>query len=128
MIEVLVASGILLIGVSAAASFSLTMTTQEEINHRVSRGINYLENCGRMYQLGMDPVEIENLMPPETGLTGNPVYGSISEAHLEGQVITVTIESVPDEGNWSEGAWTGGSQASLATRNVSIRVFRPTSE
>ena len=128
LIEVLVASGILMIGISAAASFSLTMTTQEEINHRVNRGLNRLENYGRLYQLGLEPVEIENLMPPDAAIGSAPNFTSADEANLEGQIISMTINSVPDEGSWSAGEWTAGSQASLATRNLSIRVFRPMSE
>ncbi len=128
LIEVLVASGILLIGISAAASFSLTMTTQEEMGHRLARGVNYLECHARLYQLGLDPAAIGAIMPPEPARSGAPTFVTVSpaEANLEGQVITLTLDSVKDEGGWTEGSWTGGSQGTLPTRQFSVRAFRNT--
>lgn len=125
LIEVLVASAILLIGISAAASFSLTMTTQEELNYRLSRGVNLLENIAQLYQLGLDQAAIGRIIPPEPAVTTPVSFSAFNEANLEGVTITVTVDSVADEGDWSAGEWTGGSQSAPAQRAFSARAFRP---
>lgn len=128
LIEVLVASGILLIGISAAASFSLTMTTQEELNHRMARGLNHLECYSRLYQLGLDQAAIEAIIPPEFARAAAPTMVPVlpAEGNLEGQTIILTLNSVENEGSWSSGAWTGGSQTTIPTRQFSVRAFRNT--
>lgn len=64
LVETLVAVSILLMGVTAAASLTLTMSTQEEINARVARNLHWHENAVRLYQLGLAPDEISEIMPP----------------------------------------------------------------
>lgn len=65
LIEVLVASGILVMGIAAAASLALTMVAREEANVRVARAINLHEQAGRLYQLGLNPDAIMAILPPE---------------------------------------------------------------
>lgn len=64
LVETLVAVSILLLGVAAAASLTLTMSTQEEINARVARSLYWHENAVRLYQLGLAPDDISAVMPP----------------------------------------------------------------
>lgn len=65
IIEAMVAAGILLIGIAAAAGLALTMVSQEEANVRVARALNVQEQAGRLYQLGLEPAEILAIIPPE---------------------------------------------------------------
>jgi len=65
IIEAMVAAGILLIGIAAAAGLALTMVSQEEANARVARALNVQEQAGRLYQLGLEPAEILAIIPPE---------------------------------------------------------------
>lgn len=65
LIEALVASSILLIGISAAASLSLAMVTQEEMNERANRAYNHVDNAVRLLQLGVEPATINSqILPP----------------------------------------------------------------
>lgn len=68
LVEVMVASAIMMIGVAAACSLSLTMVSQEEGNVRASRALNYFENTMALFQLGLSPAEISAIMPPEPSL------------------------------------------------------------
>ena len=67
LIEVLAAGAIVAIGAGAAASLSGTVGLQEDLARRVSVARNYQENMGRLWQLGMDPVDIIALMPTAEG-------------------------------------------------------------
>lgn len=126
LVEALVASIILMIGISAAASLSLTMVAQEEINERAERALNYLENAASLYQLGLSGTEIAALVPRDPAITtltvtdqtaavaglGNMTYGE----------ITVTYDSTPATAAWSAGKWTGGSDG--ATRSITVHAYR----
>jgi len=69
IVEVMVAAGILVIGIAAAASLALTMVSQEEANARVARAFNIQEQAARLYQLGLEPSEILAIIPPESNVT-----------------------------------------------------------
>lgn len=129
LIEVLVASAILLIGISAASSLSLTMVTQEEMNYRISRSLNVLENCARLYQLGVQPANIyggpASLLPNEPSVS-SIVPTEVVVGNLDSCIFTMTIDSVIDVGAWSEGEWSGGSQETPDQRQAVVRAFRPT--
>ena len=55
--DVLIASAILGIGVSAAASLTLTMNTQEDLSWRVTRGLNLAENAAVVFGLGLSATD-----------------------------------------------------------------------
>ena len=78
LIEALVASSILLIGIAAASSMSLAMVTQEEINERANKSFNHIDNCTRLVQLGVDPGIIRTQILPDCD-----------------QIVDVTIEPHP---------------------------------
>lgn len=128
LIEALVASSVLLIGISAAASLSLSMVTQEEINERSVQVFNYLDNAARLYQLGVDASDIPGLLPPEplvTSLTFTPGTENVSGI---GTVPVTTIEmtyrpSGATSGNSSSTLdWVGGDKD--ITRTESVVVLR----
>lgn len=129
LIEALVASGVLLIGVSAASSMSLSLVTQEEINERSVRAFNYLDNAARLYRLGMTPAEIPALLPNESivdSLTfvSRPV--AVSGLPSTVQVMRVTMSYHPSGAtaaySATEEEWTGGN--SSTTRSEFVDVFR----
>jgi len=96
LVETLVASGIIMLAVGAAASLSLTTVTQEEISEKAVRAANYLENAAALYQLGFGGSEITNLLPPEddveltiTAKTVTvPNLGAVSAAEIQ---MTFTV-------------------------------------
>ena len=97
LVEALVAAAILIIAIAAAVTLTLTMTAQEESNHEFSRAINFQEQAARLYQLGLSPTAISQILPPD------PVVESlsfdVSETSLsgigtvEGGTCTVVMES-----------------------------------
>ena len=129
LIEALVASAILLIGISAASSLSLTMVSQEEMNYRISRSLNVLENCARLYQLGVEPAGIyggtNSLLPPDSAISSIAAVEA-TVGNLDSCTFTMTIDSVVATGSWSAGMWTAGSQAMPDQRQAVVRAFRPT--
>lgn len=114
LIEALVASSILLIGIAAACSMSLAMVTQEEINERANQSFNYIDNCTRLVQLGVDPVSIRTQILPEcdtiTGLTiephnvAVPGLGTVERWWIKFAYSTTASQSA----SIVEGGWTGG--------------------
>ena len=127
--EALVAAGILMIGISAASSLTLSMNTQEEISWKVARGLNMLENAAMMYQAGIVGDEPINLIPQDPDATlevdsqGDETKGGLT---LEGATYRVRIRPVMDAGSWSAGTWTGGSDATIPERVHEVRVYRST--
>jgi len=63
LIEVLIAAGILLTGIAAAAMMANTMFQQQEANGRITRAINLQEQAARLWQLGLEPDVITNILP-----------------------------------------------------------------
>jgi len=131
LIEALVASSILLIGISAAASLSLAMVTQEEMNERSVTAANYLDNAARLYQLGVDQGQIRNLLPVEPVVetltfTGRnlvvPDIGSVPALRLN---LTYKATTSTANNPTSTALWTGGDRT--ARRTESVEVIRPTS-
>lgn len=126
LVEALVASSILLIGIAAAGSMSLTLITQEEINERSLVAVNYLDNAARLYQVGVDPADIPNLLPNE------PVVDSLTASTRDltvaglgtvpSVILTLTYHPSPAKGTSAAGNWTGGD--ANTTRQISVEVIR----
>ena len=79
LIEVLAASAVIAVGVTAAVSLSATLMLQEEMSWRVAVTRNYQENMAKLWQLGLSPADVTALMPVQTAspllnqaLNGNP--------------------------------------------------------
>jgi hypothetical protein len=129
--EVLVAAGILMIGVSAAASLTLTMNTQEDIAWRVARGLNILETAAALYQMGMDKDAVIETIPLDAAVELSHLDDEADETisgagTLRGVTFRVEIQSTVDAGSWSAGTWTGGSDSTVPTRIVDARAYKAT--
>ena len=72
LIEVLIASGILLTGIAAIAMMAHTMFLQEEANGRVTRALNLQEQAATLWQLGLSPTTITNILPERCKATNPP--------------------------------------------------------
>ena len=72
LIEVLIASGILLTGIAAVAMMAHTMFLQEEANGRVTRAINLQEQAAKLWQLGLDTNIITNILPERCRSSNSP--------------------------------------------------------
>lgn len=71
LIEVLIASGILLTGIAAIAMMAHTMFLQTEANGRVTRALNLQEQAATLWQLGLSSNTITNVLP-EKCVSSNP--------------------------------------------------------
>lgn len=126
LIEALVASSILLIGIAAAASMSLSFVTQEEISERAAKAFNYLDNAVALYQAGVDKDSIATLLPAEPVVTALTITDSSINATnlgaLPSAVISVTYRTTGATESATTGTWTGGDRS--ITRTVSVEVIR----
>lgn len=128
LIEALVASGVLLIGISAASSMSLSLVTQEEINERSIKAFNYLDNAARLYRMGLEPAEITATLPKE------PVVQTLSFTSTNKSVtglgnvpvMRISINFKASDATTAQSAtideWTGGD--STASRTEFVDVLR----
>jgi len=126
LIEALVASGVLLVGVSAAAAMSLALVTQEEINENTLRAANHLDNAARLMQLGLAPATVVSLLP-EVAVVDSLDF-SQRDLSVPGigtiPAITVSVTYRPtgataaNRGNVLE--WTGGDPGTRRTASVEI--------
>lgn len=126
LIEALVASSILLIGIGAAASLSLTLLTQEEISERATKALNYLDTAAMLAQLGV-PDDSAILLIPEEPILDSVSYSPFSHSYgagpkvFWGTQITVTFHSTNAKENpSSEINWTGGEMDKTRTESVSV--------
>lgn len=72
LIEVLIASGILLTGIAAIAMMAHTMFLQEEANGRITRALNLQEQAARLWQLGVSNNIITNILPEKCVASSPP--------------------------------------------------------
>ena len=137
LVEVMIGSAILMIGISAACMLSLTMVSQEEGSVRASRALNVFENAMQLYQVGLSPAEVVALLPADPaviGLTLTPntsaVTGIGSPERIDAQMqFTTMINTEPSNGTsiaWTAGKWTGGANGTTNNRLTQvIAVYRP---
>ena len=141
LVEVLVASSILMLGISAACVMSLTMVTQEEMSHRMARALNAQENAARLFQLGVDNAQISadptvttGILPAcsDVALSIDAVDGTVAGVGtLDAAAITATIYTTePDstlaqtEKGWTAGARRSDSPVARASRTNILTVYR----
>lgn len=128
LIEALVASSILLVGIGAACSMSLTLVTQEEINERSVRAVNYLDNAVRLYQMGVETADIGAILPPEPAVDSigfsTRTVNVTGIGNIPATTITVTWTPAEGAGAGTPGGpeWTGGDPD--VTRTISVEAIR----
>jgi len=126
LIEALVASSILLIGIAAAGSMSLALVTQEEINERSLVAVNYLDNASTLYHLGVDPGLIPALLPDEpiveslTSSERTVAVGGLGDVPVT--TLTLTYRPAAPSGTPGAGIWTGGDDD--ITRTIEVELVR----
>ena len=92
LIEVLVAGGILVMGIAAAASLALTMVAQEKANSRVERAFNMQEQAGRLYHLGLEPAAITGNLLPYDASEMTLTFTNAATTNVGGVAAMQTIE------------------------------------
>jgi len=114
IIEVLVASAVLLIAIAAAAALALTMVAQEETNAHVARALNLQEQAGKLYQLGLNQDEVVAILPPEPNVVSLTFNASSVAVSGVGTVETADCQLVFDSGT----SITEGTSSSLRTNDL----------
>jgi prepilin-type N-terminal cleavage/methylation domain-containing protein len=126
LVEVVIAGAVIAVGMAGAASLSSTMMAQEELSWRVSVARSYQENLVRLWQLGLSPSEVMNLIP---SASGNP---KLSEVIGASPTLTATGQVNEDLLGVMESAV---CSFTISTANVAgagaggtnqVTVYRPT--
>lgn len=126
LIEVIASAAFIAVGMVGAVSLSTSMMAQEEMNWRVSVARNYQENISRLWQLGLSPSEVINLIPSASSnsklseiIGPSPTLAATGQADedglgvMESAICSFTINTA----NFS-GAGAGGTNL--------VTVYRPT--
>ena len=97
LIEVLAASGILLMAIGAILSLSHGTLLQEESTRKLARAYCLQENAAKLYYLGLEPEEIINLLPLdkrelELNLT-DPYKVNVNDVEIEAASVSVQIKN-----------------------------------
>lgn len=72
LIEVLIASAILLIGITAAACMIHAMSVQEATDARIMQALNMQEQAARLWQMGITTNQITNVLPAKFSADDTP--------------------------------------------------------
>ncbi|MBV6501219.1 MAG: hypothetical protein CJBNEKGG_03725 [Prosthecobacter sp.] len=108
LMEVLAASAVVGIGMTAAVSLSSTLMIQEELSWRVAVVRNYQENMGRLWQLGIRAEDVMNIMPRH------------SDSPMLNQVINGTPVIIQTGTTTASGLGTMQAAAVTAAVNISM--------
>ena len=97
LVEVLAASVILLMGVSAVLCLSSGTISQEEATRKVARGYCIQENAAQLYYLGLSPDEILEILPigvsdMEVNIS-DPKAIKINDIFMEVATVNVQLKS-----------------------------------
>lgn len=116
----MVAAGLLVMAIAAAASLALTMVAQEEGNARTARALNLQEQACRLYQLGLDPTEIEGVLAYNT----NSI--TLSFATNSGVITGVgTMDAASSTLIFSSGSPITATSGAAVFRTNTMQVVRP---
>jgi type II secretory pathway pseudopilin PulG len=74
--EVMVASGILGLAIGGSVRLVATMAMQEEASNDTAIALNLQDNAARLWQLGLTPAEVNNLLPIVTN--NNDLAGAVT--------------------------------------------------
>ncbi len=121
IIEVLVASAVLLIGIAASAALALTMAAQEEANSQVARALNIQEQAGKLYQLGLSQDEINAILPPEPNVVSLIFSASSATVNGIGTVEVADCQLIFNAGT----PMTAASSVTPSQRTNDLVLVRP---
>lgn len=124
LIEALIASSLLLIGIAAAASMSLQLVTQEEINERANRSFNYIDNAVRLVQMGVDPSTVGTILPGNADVISmtfqNQTVNVPSLGARNRILVTFEYRATGSAATGAADIWTGGNSSDQRTESFEI--------
>lgn len=118
LIELLVALGLLAAGLGAAASLSLTINKQDELNLHRMRALNFAENAARLWQMGVAPSSV--LLTERDSESSNIAYSfstvtTVNVSGVTGDATKGVMEKTTLSVTWTP---PGSSAASSLTFNL----------
>lgn len=118
LIELLVALGLLAAGLGAAASLSLTINKQDELNLHRMRALNFAENAARLWQMGVAPSSV--LLTERDSESSNIAYSFSTVTTVNVSGVTGDATKGVMERTTLSVTWTppGSSAASSLTFNL----------
>lgn len=78
LVEVMVASVVVAVALTAAAIMVGVLSARQEANVFTLRGANLQEQAVTLYRLGLQPTQIVSLVPEACGTTNTPAQGAMS--------------------------------------------------
>ena len=126
LIEVLIAAGILLTGIAAAAMMAHTMFLQTQDNGRVTRAINLQEQAATLWQLGLDPDTVTNILP-ERYVDLNPPGANAMRVSFSNNANITAVGAQPAESVTLQIVFHAATQTdgTLIYRTNDVLVVRP---
>jgi Tfp pilus assembly protein FimT len=88
LIELTIATGVLAAGIAAAASLTLTSARIEEMNHRKARVVALTEASARLWQLGLTPSQVAQLLPGDPALASIDFDADTAVPNDQGSAVT----------------------------------------
>ena len=79
LIELTITVSILMAGIAAAATLTLTSSKLEDVNYRKARSIDIVEGAGRLWQLGMADSDVRGLLLGDPGLSSLTINGDAGD-------------------------------------------------
>jgi type II secretory pathway pseudopilin PulG len=129
LIEVLIAAGILLTGIAAAAMMAHTMFLQEEANGRVTRALNLQEQAATLWQLGLEPGDITNILPEKCVATDPPGADAVRLTFTTNANITVLgLNPVQSVGVSIQFHSATAADGTLVYQSNNVTVVRPSTQ
>lgn len=125
LVEMLIAGGILMAAIAAAAMLAGSVINAQEANERVLRALNVQEQAARLYQLGLSRDQIVNLLPETVTNSTTPPEGTITLNFTTNQVAVSGAGTVHVATNTLIFAVTRDNNNQPAYRTNTVLVVRP---
>ncbi|MDB4721869.1 hypothetical protein OAF65_09135 [Verrucomicrobiales bacterium] len=130
LIEVLAASGIIVIALGAAVSLGIATVSQEESGNRIARGLSIQENAARLFRLGLSSEEIIRLIPSDPCVEelsiSTPYSVMVGSVSVTASDIDLTVITNPSKVRWISGVSDNNKMEGDARRALPrLTVYRP---
>lgn len=123
LVEAVIAGAILLVGIAAAALLANSVVLTQIGNERGARAINAQDQAARLYQLGLEPTTITNILPPNC-TTNSPTHEELAMFFSTGSITfgPTTAESATNIMVYRAGEDTGANPTYRTNTVIIIRV------
>lgn len=121
----LIAGGILMAAIAAAALLASSVIKAQEGNEQVLRALNIQEQAARMYQLGLSRDQIVDLLPETITNSTTPPEGTFSLIFATNQVNVTGSGTLQVATNTLIFPVTRNNNGQLSYRTNTVIVVRP---